>query len=162
MSEASFEAFSLTPAEIAAYAAQAQGIIESSAGDEELTAALDAVPGGVVGLIRFLAQGMALAFSPDRAQGETGVVQIVVGTQGGPVEVWMEVTEQDCRSVETGSDPDTVLRMSSAVFLRIAFKFLTGVDAYLGGLIEASGDVVLATTMDEWFDSPDLTVAAHL
>lgn len=152
--------FDQDPDVLLAYAREVKGIVESS-DDQELVRRIDELRGSIAGLLTFLADGVALAFVPERAQGEVGLVQMVVDTPDGEREVWMRISPDRCQAEAAGGEPDTVLRMSLATFVRIAFKDLTGADAYLEGLIEASGDVVLATTMDDWFDSPDLTVVAN-
>jgi hypothetical protein len=115
--------------------------------------------GGVERLLRFLADGMALAFRPERAGGETGLVQFVVQTPDRPVDLWLELRAESCQALTGGSGPDTRLTLALPVFLRIAFKRISGADAYIDGAVIASGDVVLGATLDDWFDPPDIAAA---
>jgi hypothetical protein len=145
---------------IRSYAESAELMVVAEADDDALAENVASGAGGARQLVYFLADGMALAFAPDRANGESALIEFVVTAPDEQIPFWLSMLPDACLREIDGSDPDTVLRMSLATFLRIAFKRLTGVDAYLDGKIEASGDVVLATTMDEWFDLPDLTLRA--
>jgi len=142
-----------------AYAEQLQAAIHNSAHDEELLDRVRSFAGGSERLLRFLADGMALAFNPERAAGETGLVRFVIEGEAEPIDLWLQIDLDGCRSVEEARDPDAVIGIPLAVFLRIAFKRISGADAYIDGLVHASGDVVLAATLDDWFDPADLAVA---
>jgi hypothetical protein len=95
------------------------------------------------------------------AEGESGRVQLLLGPDGTPdeareFEVCLEIAAGSCRVVECDDAADSVIRISTPTFLRIAFKFLDGNDAYLAGLTDLTGDVFLATNLDQWFDVPSL------
>lgn len=142
-----------------AYALALQAAVDDAAHDEDLVARVHGFAGGSGHLLRFLADGMALAFNPERAAGETGLVQFAIADDASPMDLWLQIDVDACRSVEQGGEPDTVIGLPLAVFLRIAFKQISGADAYMDGLVHASGDVVLATTLDDWFDPPNLAMA---
>ncbi len=146
--------------EMLAYARRLQAAVDESLGDEALLDRVTSFAGGVDGLLRFLADGMARAFDPGRACGETGLVQFAIDVGERTIELWLRIDADGCRSIEDGRDPDAIIAISLAVFLRIAFKRISGADAYVDGLVRASGDVVLATTLDDWFNPPDLAIAS--
>jgi hypothetical protein len=136
------------------------GISDFLGGDDDaITAALAALEGGITRLLEFLAAGMVISFRPERAEGQTGLVEIHIATPDGEIPLWLEIDLDECRTPVAGSDPDTTVTVPLAVFVRIAFKRISGADAYMDGLVRAAGDVVLATTLDEWFDPPDVAAA---
>jgi hypothetical protein len=143
--------------EVEAYLAGISGIL--GGGDDAITAAVAGLDGGTARLLKFLAAGMVMSFRPERAKGQTGLVEIRVVTPEGEIPLWLEIDLDECRTSATGSDPDTTVTIPLAVFVRIAFKRTSGVEAYMDGKVRAAGDVVLATTLDEWFDPPDLAAA---
>ena len=143
--------------EVEAYLAGVSDIL--GRGDDAITAAVAGLEGGIPRLIEFLAAGMALSFRPERAEGQTGLVEIRIQTPDGDIPLWLDIDLDEVRTAATGSDPDTTVTVPVAVFVRIAFKRLTGADAYMDGVVRAAGDVVLATTLDEWFDPPDVAAA---
>lgn len=142
-----------------AYALQLQAAVDDAAHDDDLVARVRGFEGGSGHLLRFLAEGMALAFDPERAAGETGLVQFAIADDACPIDLWLQIDADACRSVEQAGEPDTVIGLPLPVFLRIAFKQISGADAYMDGLVHASGDVVLAATLDDWFDPPNLAMA---
>jgi SCP-2 sterol transfer family len=144
--------------EVEAYLAGISGILGGD--DDAITAAVAGLEGGTARLLRFLAAGMVLSFCPERAEGQTGLVEIHIVTPEGEIPLWLEIDLDECRTSATGSDSDTTVTVPLAVFVRIAFKRISGADAYMDGMVRAAGDVVLATTLDEWFDPPDLAAAA--
>jgi hypothetical protein len=148
----------MTRAEVEAYLEKVGDVLSES--DDVVVATVAGFAGGTARLLEFLTAGMALAFQPDRAQGQTGLVEIHIVTPEGEVPVWLEIDLDECRTSATGADPDTTVTVPLAVFVRIAFKRLSGADAYMDGMVQAAGDVVLATTLDDWFDPPDLAAAA--
>lgn len=149
----------LDQAEAEAYLAAVRRSVEEHPSDDELAAAVAALPGGAERLLELLGAGMALAFRPERAAGTRGVVRFVVETADGPVDLSLQLDEEGCRVAGGAVDADTVIRVALPVLLRIAFKQLTGTDAYLDGRVEASGDVVLANSLDTWFEAPTAAVA---
>jgi hypothetical protein len=152
----------VTRAEVRAYFAALEQAVEQADDDDALNARVEGLDGGTDGLLHVLASGMALSFRPERAAGETGLVQFVVETRDGPVELWLDIRADDCRTLRRSTPPDTVITIALPVFLRIAFKRLTGADAYMDGQVRATGDVVLATSLDDWFDAPGAVIAEAL
>jgi hypothetical protein len=147
----------MSRAEVEGYLSNISGLLGLD--DGALTAAVAGVEGGAARLLEFLAAGMVLSFRPERAEGQTGLVEVRIETADGEVPLWIEIDLDECRTTSTGTDPDTTVTVPLAVFIRIAFKRITGADAYMDGMVRAAGDVVLATTLDEWFDPPDVAAA---
>jgi hypothetical protein len=137
-------------------------LIETSGADDAaLERGLAELAGGAEGAVELVAYGMTAAFRPQEADGESGRVQLLLGPDGTPdeareFEVCLEIAAGSCRVVECDDAADSVIRISTPTFLRIAFKFLDGNDAYLAGLTDLTGDVFLATNLDQWFDVPSL------
>jgi hypothetical protein len=153
-------ALDLSAAEARAYLAALQEAVEGCADDDDLAARICGLAGGAERVLHFLASGMASSFRPERAAGASGLVQFVVATADGVIDLWLEFDADGCRTLRRGVDPDTVVTIALAVFLRIAFRQLTAVDAYIDGRVEATGDVVLAASLDDWFDLPALEASA--
>lgn len=146
-----------TPVE---YARALREAVGTARDDDEVLAEVLALPGGVDRLVDFFTSGMAAAFDSTRAAGETGVVQIVIQAEGRAFDLWLRIGGDACLATRRGSDADCVIRVPLPVFLRIAFKTTTGSDAFLQGQVSATGDVVLATALDDWFEAPDVAAAA--
>lgn len=147
----------MSRAEVEAYLGGISSVLELD--DDAVTATVAGLEGGISRLIQFLAAGMALSFRPDLAEGQTGLVEIHIDTPDGEIPLFLDIDLDGVRTASTGSNPDTTVTVPFPVFLRIAFKRLTGADAYMEGMVRAAGDVVLATTLDEWFDAPDVAAA---
>jgi hypothetical protein len=147
----------MSPEEVEAYLGGVSDVLGQD--DDTVTATVAGLEGGIPRLIEFLAAGMTLAFRPERAEGQTGLVEIHIETPGGEIPLWLDIDLDEVRTAVTGTDPDTTVTVPLPVFIRIAFKRLSGADAYMDGMVRAAGDVVLATTLDEWFDAPDVAAA---
>lgn len=125
-----------------------------SPGDAELLARVRRLPGGLDGAIALIGIGLPAAFRPDLAAGEVGTVAFLLDTEGARVELYVELAPGECRVVPPPDQPTTVIAMPAATFLRVAFKQQDSNDAYLDGLVEVDGDIVLAASFGEWFDRP--------
>jgi alkyl sulfatase BDS1-like metallo-beta-lactamase superfamily hydrolase len=145
--------------ELLVYAETLRAAVDAAADDGALLAQVRGFDGGRERLLRFLADGMALAFNPELAAGETGLVQFVIEDEDGTVDLWLQIDLDGCRRADEGPDPDAVIEIPLVVFLQIAFKRMSGADAYIDGLVSATGDIVLATALSDWFDPPDLAMA---
>lgn len=144
----------------AAYLEALREAVELSADDAELAARVARLPGGDESVLAFLADGMARSFQPDRAIGAYGTVRFAVETAVGELDLWFAFDEAGCHPEPAAAQPDATIEIPLAVLVRIAFKELTGSEAYVGGLVKASGDVILATSIDGWFDVPTAAAVA--
>ena len=144
--------------EVAAYIRQLRDVVERCADDAAMLDALRDLDGGIEAVLAFMRTGLQLAFRSERAAGEMGLVQFNVDADGRVVELWLDVGPDGCRPAREDAYPDTVIAIRLPVLLRIAFKRMTGADAYMAGMVTAAGDVVLATSLDAWFDPPELVV----
>src|SRR5262249_36505878 len=105
-------------------------------------------------LLAFVAEGFERTFRPEWAAGACGTVRFEVAMSDRVCELCIAVDETACRIVSELDDPDAEVTIPLPVLVRIAFKQLTGGEAYVDGLVTASGDVVLATSLDSWFADP--------
>jgi hypothetical protein len=128
--------------------------------DDAMAARLRDFPGGPYGALGLVLLGVPPSFLPGEADGETGTAQFDLDMLDGTrYRMSLEFRLDECRVGGPVDDPSVTVVLSLAVFLRIAFKYLDGNDAYLDGLTEVAGDVFLATRLDQWFDAPIREVA---
>jgi len=137
-------------------------IVGRSADEVEMLERIRELPDGALGALGLIAFGIPATFRPDQAAGETGSVVFVLNFEGQEIQLCIEILPGECRVVETVEDAAAVIRISLPVFLRIAFKFIDGNDAYLGGLTDVTGDVFLATNLDQWFELPSAAISRLL
>jgi SCP-2 sterol transfer family len=139
---------------VRAYLQGIEDILQLPLDDTDLLARVGALPGGISGAVEVIGIGLPAAFRADLAAGEIGTVAFVLDAEGEEIELHVELSPDRCRAVERSAQPTTVIKMPAATFLRVAFKQLDGNDAYMDGLVEVAGDIVLATGFGEWFDRP--------
>ncbi|MYS21706.1 hypothetical protein GA0115240_13476 [Streptomyces sp. DvalAA-14] len=144
---------------LAAYLALLDEIVGDSADNEEMLARLRATPEGVAGALELVTTGIPAAFRPEKAEGETGRVLFVIDTDTEQIRLCFEFLPDRCEAVPITDEFATTVRIGVADFLKIAFKYLDGNDAYLNGLTEVTGDVFIATNLDQWFDRPSTDMA---
>lgn len=136
------------------FLARLEDVVGRTPDDAEMLDGIRRLPEGTAGALGLILYGVPAIFRPDQAEGETGTVVFALDDGERTVRFCMEFLPGECRVAEPPADPDAVIRLSFAVFLRIAFKFMDGNDAYLAGLTDVTGDVFLATHLDQWFGVP--------
>jgi len=147
----------LDDAEAARYVGRYLADLEKVVGgadDAAIVRGLRALPGGAEGALGLVAAGIPEAFRPQYAGGETGRVLFFLETDGVDIPLCLEILPDGCRLIEPDEQAEAEIRVSLPTFLKIAFKFMDGNDAYVSGLTELKGDVFLATNLDRWFDVP--------
>jgi SCP-2 sterol transfer family len=122
--------------------------------EAEVLARVRGLPGGIEGAITMIGIGLPAAFRPDLAAGEVGTVAFILDADGKRLELHVELAPDRCRVVAPAGQPTTIIQMPAGTFLKVAFKQADGNDAYLDGLVEVEGDIVLAASFGEWFERP--------
>jgi len=97
-------------------------------------------------------QGMQQAFNPDKASGQSAVIQYVVNAADGPRNWIVSVANGTC-DVSQGQAPSprVTLTIGLADFLRLLAGKLDAMAAFMGGKLKVTGDIMFANTMQSWF-----------
>jgi putative sterol carrier protein len=134
---------------IEARRAELAALIEGRS-DEEITRGVE--ERGVESVLDGIFQGMAEAFLPDKAAGQSAVVQYDVTVRGEPHTYQLKIGGGKCEVVKGRADPPRVtLTLSLPDFLRLVAGKLPPVEAFMTGKLKLQGDVMIATAMQVWF-----------
>jgi putative sterol carrier protein len=98
-------------------------------------------------------EGMQARFLPEKAAGKTAVIQYDVATSQGVESRQVDVRDGNC-TVSKGADKEASVTLALALpdFLRLITGKLNGVQAFMSGKLKVKGDMMLAQTMQTWFD----------
>jgi putative sterol carrier protein len=135
----------------AASAADLAGLIEGKS-DEEILAVIkergeDSVFGGVF-------DEMAKRFLPGKAAGKNAVIQYDITTPDGTRTYQVVVADGTCTTGPgAGQEATVTLALSAPDFLRLISGKLNGMQAFMSGKLKLKGDMMLAQTMQGWFDA---------
>lgn len=104
-------------------------------------------------ILRPIFEGMQARFLPDKAAGKSAVIQYDVTTAEG-VESWQVDVKDGTCTVAKGADKEASVTLALALpdFLRLVTGKLNGVQAFMSGKLKVRGDMMLAQTMQGWFD----------
>ena len=118
--------------------------------DDEITKAAEEL--GVETLLDQVFAGMEEAFQPDKAAGQTAVVQWDVNAPDGTHSRTVHIADGTCK-VEPGAaeSPRLTLTLTLPDFLRFVSGQLDGMQAFMSGKLKLGGDIMLAQTMQAWF-----------
>jgi putative sterol carrier protein len=118
--------------------------------DEEITKAAEEL--GVETLLDQVFDGMQQAFQPEKAAGQSAVVQWDVNAPDGTHSHTVRIADGTC-TVESGAtdSPRLTLTLSLPDFLRFVTGQLDGMQAFMSGKLKLAGDIMLAQTMQSWF-----------
>ena len=134
---------------IEARRAELAALIEGRS-DEEITRGVE--ERGVESVLDGVFQGMAEAFLPDKAAGQSAVVQYDVTVRGEPHTHQLKIGGGKCEVVKGRADPPRVtLTLALPDFLRLVAGKLPPVEAFMTGKLKLQGDVMIATAMQSWF-----------
>ena len=123
-------------------AAEAPAATASESGGGASTADL-------VGLI----EEMAKRFLPDKAVGKNAVIQYDITTLDGTHTYQVVVAGGTCTTGPgAGQEASVTLALSAPDFLRLISGKLNGMTAFMSGKLKLKGDMMLAQTMQGWFD----------
>ena len=118
--------------------------------DEEINAGLKS--GGVDTALDRVFAGMVEAFLPDKAGGQSAVIQYDVTTPEGPRSYQLKVADGKCELLKGSPESARVtLALSGPDFLRLVTGKLNGQTAFFQGKLKLSGDMMFAQTMQSWF-----------
>jgi putative sterol carrier protein len=118
--------------------------------DDEINAGLKTT--GVEKALGEVFQGMAEAFLPDKAGGQSAVIQYDVTSPDGKLSYQLKVANGTCQVNKGAPDSARVtLGLSTPDFLRLITGKLDGQTAFFQGKLKLSGDMMFAQTMQSWF-----------
>ena len=151
--EASAEAPAATASESGdgASSADLAGLIEGKS-DDEIVALIkelgeDTFFGGIF-------EEMAKRFLPDKAAGKNAVIQYDIAMPDGTQTYQVVVAGGTCTtSPGAGQEASVTLALSAPDFLRLIGGKLNGMTAFMSGKLKLKGDMMLAQTMQGWFDA---------
>ncbi|MDQ6748141.1 MAG: SCP2 sterol-binding domain-containing protein [Candidatus Dormibacteraeota bacterium] len=131
-------------------AAELAALLEGHS-DEEINAAIKAM--GYDAVLGQIFSEMQTRFLPDKAAGRNAVIHYEVNTPEGPEVYQVVVADGACTTGKGGDkEPTVTLALSLSDFLRLISGKLNGVQAFMSGKLKIRGDMMLAQTMQGWFD----------
>jgi putative sterol carrier protein len=96
---------------------------------------------------------MQARFLPEKTGGRSAVIQYEVTTPEGPEIYQVVVADGTCTTGKGGDqEPTVTLVLALPDFLRLISGKLNGVQAFMSGKLKIRGDMMLAQTMQSWFD----------
>jgi putative sterol carrier protein len=126
------------------------GALVEGRSDEEINAFVKAQ--GIDTILQQIFNGMAQAFVPEAAAGQSAVVQYDVTADDGAHSYQLKVDNGKCTVVKGASDPARVtLGLSMPDFLRLIAGKLDGMQAFMAGKLRLGGDMMFAQVMQTWF-----------
>jgi putative sterol carrier protein len=119
--------------------------------DEEINAFVS--QNGTDTIFRPIFEGMQERFLPEKAAGKTAVIEYDINTPDGTESWQVDVADGKC-VVAKGADKDATVTLALATpdFLRLITGRLNGVQAFMSGKLKLKGDMMLAQSMQNWFD----------
>ncbi len=121
--------------------------------DEEIAKGVEAQ--GVEGVLASCFAGMAEAFLPEKAAGQSAVVQYDITAAGKTHSFQLKVAGGKCEVVAGAAGPArTTLGLNVADFLRLITGKLNGPQAFMSGKLRLTGDMMFAQVMQGWFQQP--------
>lgn len=128
---------------------QLAAFLEGHSDDEINTAVAER---GVAPLLGQVFAGMASRFHPERAAGQSAVVQWDISTPDGTHSYQLKIADGTCEAKPGAEEPARVtLGMALPDFLRFVAGKLDGMQAFMTGKLRLSGDMMFAQTMATWF-----------
>jgi len=127
--------------------------------DDQIYSALAAsstgAPHELEDLIDQVASGMAAAFDPSAATGQSAVIQYDITTPEGPHSFQLWVKDGTCTPTrDCDAKPRVYLSLSLPNLLRLVSGNLSGQAAYFSGALRMGGDFVLSMQLESWFKRP--------
>jgi putative sterol carrier protein len=118
--------------------------------DEEITTSIEEL--GIDALLDQVFEGMQQAFQPDKAAGQSAVVQWDVNAPDGTHSRTVTIADGTC-TVAAGAaeSPRVTLTLALPDFARFVAGQLDGMQAFMSGKLKLAGDIMFAQTMQAWF-----------
>jgi putative sterol carrier protein len=121
--------------------------------DEEIEKGIEAQ--GTETVLDQIFAGMAEAFLPAKAAGQSAVIQYDVKAGGKAHSYQLKVADGTCQIAKGAGGPARVtLGLSLADFMRLVSGKLNGMQAFMSGKLKMQGDMMFAQTMQGWFQPP--------
>jgi putative sterol carrier protein len=118
--------------------------------DEEIIKGLEA--SGMDTVLDQIFTGMCEAFLPDKAGGQSAVIQYDVTASGKTYTHQLKVADGTCTVAKGAAGPArTVLTLNAADFMRLITGKLNGMQAFMAGKLKLTGDMMFAQVMQGWF-----------
>jgi putative sterol carrier protein len=96
--------------------------------------------------------GMVDAFIPEKAGGQSAVIQYDVTSPAGTHSYQLKIADGKCQLVKGAPESARVtLALSAPNFLRLVTGKLNGQTAFFQGKLKLAGDMMFAQTMQSWF-----------
>jgi putative sterol carrier protein len=96
---------------------------------------------------------MAKRFLPDKAAGRAAVIEYDINLADGTEIYQLDVAGGACTvSKGASKEASVALTLAAPDFLRLITGKLNGVNAFMSGKLKLKGDMMLAQTMQGWFD----------
>ncbi len=107
---------------------------------------------GIDTLLEQVSGAIAERFDPTKAAGQSAVIQWDVTDADGTHSFHITVADGTCTAaMGAGEAPRVTLGFTVANFLKFIAGKLEGMQAFMGGQLKLSGDMMFAQTMQAWF-----------
>jgi putative sterol carrier protein len=118
--------------------------------DDEINALTAAQ--GVENVLSSIFTGMAASFAPERAAGQSAVIQYDLTAPDGTHSWLITVAEGAC-TVAPGTNESSriTIGMTLPDFLQLTTGKLDGMTAFMSGKLRVGGDMMFAPLMQTWF-----------
>jgi putative sterol carrier protein len=127
------------------------GLIDDRSDDEIVEVVTDL---GVDNVLRQIAEAMVERFQPDKAAGESAVIQWDIQTPDGIHSFHLTVSDGTCATRKgVASSPRVALSLTLVDFLRFIAGKMDGMSAFMSGKLKVTGDLMFAQMMQSWFDA---------
>jgi putative sterol carrier protein len=121
--------------------------------DEEINSTIQGI--GLDTALDRVFKGMEDAFLPEKAAGQSAVVQWDLATPEGDRTYHVSFSGGACKAERGAAEkPRVSLRAAIPDFLRVITGKLSGPTAFFQGKLKVSGDVLFAQTQQNWFRIP--------
>jgi putative sterol carrier protein len=118
--------------------------------DEEIAKGVEVQ--GVDEVLDLIFAGLAEAFAPSRAAGQSAVIQYDVVAPGGVRTYQLRVADGRCTVARGAAGPARVtLTLALPDLMRLVAGLLNGPQAFMTGKLKIAGDLMLAQVMQTWF-----------
>src|SRR5262245_5915397 len=118
--------------------------------DEEIVQFIDAI--GVDQVLAQIFSAMEERFEPEKAAGESAVVQWDVDDAAGTHSYTVTIADGTCTATSGPADsPRLTLTLALPDFMRFIAGKLDGMQAFIGGKLRLTGDLLFAQQMQGWF-----------
>ena len=123
---------------------------------DQLEAAVAALPGGVDEALDAIFDLLATEFNPNKAKGKRGVFQFEVACQDEVRQRFVHVENHTCTVGRGGvaEGPDITIGIKLPDMLLMGVGKLPGAKAFMAGKLKLRGNPLFGTKLGDWFDHP--------